>query len=142
MFTDPGNAISLYGGEEGLQNADDIFAGAMSDYLWRLPALRLAGAAQERGMPVYTYLMDWGPTGCWHGFDLPFIFGNFPPSDLVAEIGDDRPARLCEAMQQSWIAFVRSGDPGNTVVGRWQRFDAVARTMTIFSRILRLPRIP
>ncbi len=94
------------------------------DRLW-FQALRddLLDAMASRQSAVWHYRFDWrlmpAPFddlfGAAHGFDLPFVWGNFGPS-LHARIGwteDSAAARqaLSRALMDAVGAFARSGDP-------------------------------
>jgi carboxylesterase type B len=67
-----------------------------------------------------------------HGFELPFLFGNFGPS-LYANIAyttANRPGRvaLSETMMKTLGAFAEKGDPNNAALGTaWPTWPATLR---------------
>lgn len=92
---------------------------------------------------VWYYRFDWmqNPApwntvyGAAHGFDLPFLLGNFGPSLLSNAVGStaNRPGRiaLSDHMMATIGTFARSGNPNHATLGAtWQawpsqlRFDA------------------
>jgi para-nitrobenzyl esterase len=89
-------------------------------------------ALKSRQSEVWHYRFDWDELpppfdvvyGAGHGFDLPFVFGNFGPS-LYANISFTRanePGRLALSamMMQSLGAFAHRGDPNAAALGaRW-----------------------
>jgi para-nitrobenzyl esterase len=93
--------------------------------LW-FEALRddLLDALASRQRAVWHYRFDWRRMpapfdvlyGAAHGFDLPFVFGNFGPS-LYAAIGwtpgsEANRDALSQALRDALGAFTRTGDPG------------------------------
>lgn len=103
----------------------------------------LLGTLRTQQSNVWSYQFDWAQQpapwadvyGAAHGFDLPFVFGNFGPSLLAkaANSTANQPGRLAlsKAMMDSVRAFVHTGDPNNATVNlNWQpwpsklRFDA------------------
>ncbi|MBU0891230.1 MAG: carboxylesterase family protein [Gammaproteobacteria bacterium] len=82
---------------------------------------------------VWSYQFDWAQQpapwadvyGAAHGFDLPFVFGNFGPSLLAkaANSTANQPGRLALSgvMMDSVRAFVHTGNPNHVGLGQeWQ----------------------
>jgi para-nitrobenzyl esterase len=94
---------------------------ALSDWLYRMPALHLAEAANRGGARVWLYELSWGfgPRGASHGLDTLLLLGT---ADLVGEVttaGPDAVAaveRLSQLIRAEHLDFVATGDPG------WTRF--------------------
>lgn len=100
--------------------------------LWALRAVeRPASAITDSGFAdVYAYRFDWDELprflgtdfskifGAAHGFEIPFVFGNFDfgstPLARVLFDAASRPARveLSTRMMGYWAEFARSGRPG------------------------------
>ncbi|MES3021575.1 MAG: carboxylesterase family protein [Pseudomonadota bacterium] len=78
---------------------------------------------------VWHYRFDWDEQpapfndiyGAAHGFDVPFLFGNFGPSTFatVMAASANRPGRLAlsAAMMDCVAAFCRHGDPNHAGLG-------------------------
>ena len=82
---------------------------------------------------VWSYQFNWAQQpapwndvyGAAHGFDLPFMFGNFGPSLLAKAVNStaNQPGRLAlsAVMMDSVRAFVHTGNPNHTGLGQeWQ----------------------
>lgn len=98
----------------------------------------LMNALASRQDDVWFYQFDWDEQpapfddiyGAAHGFDVPFIFGNFGPSMFAATMntGANRPGRLAlsHAMMGSIAAFARDGDPNHAALGtQWPAWPAI-----------------
>ena len=60
------------------------------------------------------------------------MFGTLGMPGLDAFVGAGPEAnRLAEQMQESWLAFARSGEPGHPGVGDWGRYDEAQRVTMI-----------
>lgn len=92
---------------------------ALSDWLYRLPALHLAEAADRGGSRVWCYELAWGfgPNGASHGLDTLLLFGT---ENLVGEVSSAGPAALASAarlgglIRDDQVRFAPTGDPGWT----------------------------
>jgi para-nitrobenzyl esterase len=104
---------------------------ALSDWLFRMPALHLAEAAEIGGARVWFYELRWGfgPHGASHGLDTLLVFGT---TDIEGEVTAAGPAALAETEQLSrtiradHLAFAGSGDPG------WPRFQRRERRTRVY----------
>jgi carboxylesterase type B len=47
-------------------------------------------------------------------------------------LGDTPPTSLVDAMQETWLAFARTGDPANDVVGEFPAYDLDRRATLRF----------
>ena len=116
-----------------------LFDAIVTDWIFRVPQLRLAEAHRSRTPATYAYLFDWpspfagGGLGACHGVELPFVFGTVhePIIGLFSGSGEDA-FRLSDEMQASWVAFARSGDPSNDLAGSWPRYEATRRATMRF----------
>jgi para-nitrobenzyl esterase len=109
-----------------------LWLAMQADRVFRVPAIRLC-ERQARHAPVFQYLFDWaspafgGALGSCHGLEIPFVFGTLEherAADLVGR--GDAAERLSREMQDAWISFARSGDPG------WPAYDEEKRTTRRF----------
>jgi carboxylesterase 2/para-nitrobenzyl esterase len=111
----------------------DLFAAIMTDWYWRMPALRLvqAHASQAASAGTYAYEFAWrspqfgGRLGACHAIEIPFAFDTLGPSSEPL-LGTAPPQKLATAMHRAWITFARTGDPG------WGLFDEERRTAMRF----------
>jgi carboxylesterase type B len=107
----------------------------LTDTLFRIPAIRLAEAAQ-RHAKVHMYLLTWAspPTGralgAFHALDLPFMWNRI---DAVAapffELAGRPPdPALAEAMHGAWAEFVTTGTPRHHYLPQWPGYDPTRRS--------------
>ncbi|WP_167573983.1 carboxylesterase family protein, partial [Kitasatospora cheerisanensis] len=91
---------------------------AITDWLFRAPALAVAEARAERRRPTWLYQFDWsgsapGRAGqAYHCTDLPFAFDLLGAEGVDAALGAEPPQALADAVHAAWTAFVRDLDPG------------------------------
>jgi len=129
--------------------ARDLLDAIVTDWIFRVPQLRLADAHRSRTPATYAYLFDWpspfagGALGACHGVELPFVFGTVhePVIGLFAGTGEDA-FRLSEEVQASWVAFAASGDPSNELVGSWPRYETTRRATMRFGPRTKLADAP
>jgi para-nitrobenzyl esterase len=99
-------------------------------------AMMDAVRAQQDQVWFYQFNWDEQPPpfddiyGAAHGFDVPFLFGNFGPSVFASTMNSstNRPGRLSlsHAMMRSIGAFAWHGDPNNDTLGlRWPAWPAM-----------------
>ena len=104
-----------------------------TDRWFRVPATRLAERHAAHQPATYAYLFTWkspalgGMLGSCHALDIPFVFGCVDDR-LVQRFVGDHPAvaGISRRMQDAWLAFARTGDPGHPELGDWPRYDARA----------------
>lgn len=110
-------------------NAGDAFAAVLTDWFFRIPAIRLAEAHQGTS---YMYEFAWkspafgGRLGACHAAEIGFVFDTLDAEGGEALFGSSPPAELAAAMHRAWIAFARSGRPG------WDAYDPDARATMVF----------
>lgn len=117
----------------------DLWTAIVTDFVFRLPSLHLAELHSAHGAAAYSYLFSWpspflgGMFGSCHGLDVPFVFGTVanPAVHPFTGGGEDAFA-LSLRMQQSWLAFARTGDPSCDAVGDWPAYDASRRSTMVF----------
>jgi para-nitrobenzyl esterase len=105
----------------------------MTDHSFTVPSARLL-EAQSAFAPTFSYRFDWrspllgGVLGACHALELGFVFGTYNEKMAGAFFGSGpRAAALSTAMMEAWIAFARTGDPSNAMIGAWPRYDAATR---------------
>lgn len=110
----------------------ELFHALASDAVFRQPAMRLA-ELQARHAPVYAYLFDYaspiqnGLIGAGHLLEVPFVFGTTGHPHVRAFTGEGAGVEaLTDRMQDAWLAFARTGDPG-TVELPWPTYEADRR---------------
>ena len=112
----------------------DILGSVKTDYLFRIHTIRLIEFQRDNGAPAYNYLFTLkspamgGALGAMHGLDNPFLFGC-----LDKEFSGDGPEEqaLATKIQDSTIAFLRTGDPSCKSIGKWPVYGKERMTMVL-----------
>jgi para-nitrobenzyl esterase len=109
-------------------SAGDALADVMTDWFFRIPAIRLA---EEHQGEVHMYEFAWpspllgGRLGACHALEIGFVFDTLDTEGSDALYGSSPPGELAATMHRAWVDFARSGRPG------WAAYDLQTRaTMT------------
>jgi len=126
--------------------AERLFELVQSDWLFRMPSERLAGAQAAGGGRAYLYELTWpapgmgGVLGACHALDVPLVFGNLAAGDLATMlIGAQPPADAAVVsghFRTAWTAFAHHGDPG------WPPYDSASRRTAVFGTSLSVAGYP
>jgi carboxylesterase 2/para-nitrobenzyl esterase len=111
----------------------DQFAAVMTDWYWRIPAIRLADAHAANARTASTYMFEFawrspqfgGLLGASHALEIPFVFGTLG-NGTEPLLGADPPQPLADTMHAAWVAFATDGEPG------WPRYDLSRRATMRF----------
>ena len=125
------SALKKRGGKD---SPAEIWGTISTDYLFRIPTLRLVELQRDNGAPAYNYLVTLrspalgGVLGAMHGLDNPFLFGC-----LDKEFSGNGPEEqaLATKIQDSTIAFLRTGDPSCQSIGKWPVYGKDRLTMVL-----------
>lgn len=122
---------------------DDLWNAVLTDATFRIPAIRLVEARAAASSPTWQYLFTWatpafgGVVKSCHALEIPFVFGVLDNHGAELFLGgpvDDDLRRLSTSMQDAWLAFARTGDPGwapwNPTDRPTQRFDVELELLT------------
>ncbi|MFG2843557.1 carboxylesterase/lipase family protein [Kitasatospora sp. NPDC048296] len=124
---------------------EDLLEAVSSDALFRMPSLHLAEGNAAAGGSSYLFELAFpapalgGVLGACHGLDVPLAFGTLdspigrhflgdPPGPATVELS-------CE-LQQAWIRFVSTGDPG------WARYEPERQLTRVFDTRSETVRYP
>lgn len=107
----------------------DLYFLIASDYRYGAPVMHIAErrAALKRG-PVYLYYFRWetpvqgGRLKSPHTIEIPFAFDNVKISANLTGGGAEAMA-LADKVSDTWLAFAKTGDPNNSKIPRWPKFD-------------------
>ncbi|MEM7411009.1 MAG: carboxylesterase family protein [Myxococcota bacterium] len=146
---DAQGAIEFYRGLGHGPEAGRVWERTQGDRVFHHPAQRAADGLAELGVPVWRYLFSWRPPvvgrfmGACHGLELPFVFGTLRARTLRGTLGVTRGARsLSSRMQEAWIAFARSGNPGHARLPEWSAYDTGKRRTIEFNAESRIVSAP
>lgn len=114
----------------------DIFYGATTaGRSWRGQLIEAERRAEARA-PTWVYQVDFTSRsdprrGAFHTMDIPLVFGTLPaPGSQTGTAADARAAS--KAMQDSFIAFARVGDPNHRMIPHWPTYDLSRRATMVF----------
>lgn len=107
-----------------------------------------AKAYANMGLDTYFYNFNYDPAilkivglNTAHGMELPFVFGN--------GIGQRRATKISNlswVMQQSWVNFIKSGDPNFKTAFKgqviWPKFEAAKKHIMVFDAKLSSTVLP
>jgi len=111
----------------------DLFAAVMSDWFWRIPAIRLAEAHAAGGSKTYMYEFAWrspqfnGMLGACHALEIAFVFDTLGHKTEPI-LGSSPPQELADTMHAAWVGFAKTGDCG------WPAYDSRRRATMRFDR--------
>jgi para-nitrobenzyl esterase len=124
-----------------------LYAQMITDAGFRRFAHAQAEARAARAhAAVYTYLWEWicpaydAKFGAVHAMDVAASLHN--ERDAILGSGSNDARRMCDALAHSFLAFAKTGDPANSHIPTWPRFDAAQRTTLVFDRDTRVERDP
>ncbi len=99
----------------------DLWVAIATEYVFRIPSLRLADAhreAAEPGVGTYVYLFTWsspmldGYLASCHALEIPFVFGTVQnPAVQGFSGGGAEPLELSSAIRRAWTSFAHTGTP-------------------------------
>jgi para-nitrobenzyl esterase len=117
----------------------ELYAAIETDRIFRMPAIRLLETQARHEPRSHAYLFTWrspmmgGVLGACHALELGFVFGTHATPGMRDFCGSGPAAdALSAAMQDSWLAFAKSGDPSCPAVGHWSPYRDGERATLIF----------
>jgi para-nitrobenzyl esterase len=114
----PANALDVYRAARPGASPGDLLSALISDWFFRLPALRLAEAHAPSRAGTYVYEFAWrspafgGRLGACHCAEIAFAFDTLEQPENVPLLGSDPPQALADEVHRAWVSFVATGDPG------------------------------
>ena len=129
---DVDKALPLYRASRPQATAGDLLSTLITDWFFRIPAIRLAEAHARNGGSPYLYEFAWrsplfeGRFGAAHALEIGFVFDNLRREGAMRLAGDDPPQALADVMHRAWVAFATNGSPG------WSPYDSGARSVMRF----------
>jgi para-nitrobenzyl esterase len=120
--------VDVYRARRPEASAGDLLAAIITDWFFRIPALRVAEArATESPAGTWVYQLDhpdpasnYGLGSC-HAVDVPFAFDTIGHHEHRLLLGEAPAQAVADATHSTWVRFITTGDPG------WARYDTAAR---------------
>jgi para-nitrobenzyl esterase len=132
MGLDVEDALSVYRTSRAQATPGDLLGALITDWFFRIPAIRLAEANARNGGSPHVYEFAWrsplfgGRFGAAHAMEIGFVFDNLRRDGAMTLAGNEPPQPLADAMHHAWVSFATSGVPG------WSPYDASERTVMRF----------
>jgi para-nitrobenzyl esterase len=107
-----------------------------TDMVFRIPAIRLAEAAQRHNPRTYMFRFGLkGRLGAAHAIELPFVFDALDRTD--GEVGEflfaeEPPEELATTVHGAWSSFVKTGSPQHPSLPEWPAYDPTRRATMEF----------
>jgi para-nitrobenzyl esterase len=112
----------------------EILGSLNTDFMFRIPTLRLVEMQRDNGAAAYNYLFTYrspalgGALGASHGLDNPLLFG-VPDAEFT---GNNQAVKnLSTRIMDSVAAFAYTGDPSCQSIGRWPAYGSQRLTMLL-----------
>jgi len=117
----------------------ELYSAIETDRVFRMPGVRLAEIHGRSERRVFNYLFTWrspamrGALGSCHALELGFVFGTNHLAGMRRFAGEGAAAeKLAIEMQDAWLSFARSGDPGCASLGAWPGYTEARRATMLF----------
>src|SRR5207245_9993052 len=125
------DALAVYRESRTGASDDDVWNDIATDWIFRIPATRLAEAQSAHQPDTYAYLFSYkstafgGALGACHAIDVPFVFDNLDRRGVNALLGDftEDTHRLARATAGAWLATARNGVPSHEELSEWPRYS-------------------
>src|SRR6266566_2992301 len=120
----------------------DLHEAIVTDWFFRIPAIRLAEGHVKNNGRTYMYEFAWrspkfdGRLGACHGLEVPFVFDTLDIGEMENLLGDNPPQQIADAMHSAWVSFATRGDPG------WPEYDLRSRATMRFDTTSELVEDP
>ena len=133
-----GDGLAVYRANRPAGGAGDVLAAVISDWFFRVPAIRVAEARCAAGAAgTWMYRLDYPEPrdnhglGACHGVELPFVFDTITRDEVRPRLGDAPSQAVADLVHRTWVEFVSGGDPG------WAPYDSAARTTGLLAESVR-----
>ncbi len=139
------DVIDAYRRARPSADPDGLLSAAMTDMVFRHPAIRLAEAQVAHTAEVAMYRFDRASTamggilGACHAIDVPFVFDNLDRGGVDMLLGglDDDTIRLGSRTSAAWAAVAHAGAPATDDLP-WPAYDVDRRATCILDRTPRV----
>lgn len=126
--------LDVYKAQMPEANVNDLMIAITSDFMFRMPAIRLAELRAAQGGKTWMYQFNWEsrePTGrlkATHALEIPFAFNNLHQAGVTAFIGPGpKPQPVADVMHDIWSRFIR--DEGLS----WGAYEPKQRSTMVFN---------
>jgi para-nitrobenzyl esterase len=121
-------------------NPQDIIDAFITDYIFRIPAIKFAEAQSNYQENTYMYLFSWqSKLGSIHGLDIPFVFNTLSNQRGWFNIKkSEETETLSKNMMDAWTAFARKRNPSHENIPKWPQYETKKRATIVFDKSIRV----
>jgi para-nitrobenzyl esterase len=130
-----GDGLDVYRANRPNASAGDILAAVISDWFFRVPAIRVAetrAAAGTAGTWMYRFdplePRDNNGLGACHAAEIPFVFDAVTRAEIRPLIGDAPSQAAADRVHRVWVDFITRAEPG------WAPYDTARRTTALLTQ--------
>ena len=113
----------------------------LTDFEFRIAAIRTAEAQSIQNSNTYMYLFTWpspfmdGKFGAFHTCEIPFVFGMLdnPNWSIFSDTSEEAKTHS-EKIMDSWIAFARTGNPSHSGIPEWPKYNVEKRSTMLLGK--------
>ena len=131
--------VAAYRAERPDASPADLWTAVATDWVFRIPAIRLLEAQLAHEPRCWSYLFTMKSTafggllGSCHALEIPFVFDTLDRPGVAMFTGDPEGGpELAVAMQEAWLAFAHRSDPNHSGQDRWPAYDTGTRATMEF----------
>src|ERR1039457_6349258 len=128
------DALAVYRASRPDASPGDLLAAVISDWFFRIPAIRVAEARAAAGTPgTWMYRFDRPEPednhrlGACHGAEIPFVFDTITLEELHPRLGGAPAQAVADQVHRAWVDFITRGAPG------WAAYDTASRTTALLA---------
>jgi para-nitrobenzyl esterase len=129
------DVIDIYRAEAPDASIDDLWCAIATDWVFRIPAIRLTEAQANHQPSTYSYVFTYrstafdGVLGACHAVEVPFAFDNVDRRGVEFFLGhvDGDTRTLSTAMSAAWTAMARTGAPSHDGIPAWPAYSVDSR---------------
>jgi para-nitrobenzyl esterase len=130
-----GRALELYKKIHPTDSPSYLLVDLVTDFWMRQAANRVAELKTgQKSAPAFLYVLEWEVNPelrTPHGTDVALTFNNVNASPIIASGADAQ--RVSDQMRTAWVAFARTGNPGNPKIPSWPAYSPPTRANMLFN---------
>jgi para-nitrobenzyl esterase len=139
--------FDAYAAERPGSSPSDVWFAIETDRIFRVPAILLAETQSRHQQKTFSYLFTWRSPieglGACHAIDIPFVFDTLDKPGMPAFAGNTSAALdLAVKVQDAWIEFARTGDPGHAGLPEWPTYERGRRATMLLGEACRVEDDP
>ena len=129
------DVIATYRDESPGASNEDLWSTIATDWVFRIPAVRLLEAQSRHQRSTYSYVFSYkstafdGALGASHAVEIPFAFDNVDQRGVSFFLGavDDGTRALSTAVSRAWTAMAHNGSPEHDGIPSWPAYSEASR---------------